>query len=101
MNDVDRTVEGMQGEISNVPDPVDQGTNEGIFEGELRTRDRERQLLKKIAEALESIKTEDYGYCEDCGIEIGLGRLEARPIATKCVDCKERDEKREKLERGV
>lgn len=100
MEDVDRTVNNMQGEVSNLPDPVDQGTNEGIFEGELRTRDRERQLINKIAQALEKLETEDYGYCDDCGIEIGLRRLEARPIATKCVDCKERDEVREKQQRG-
>ena len=100
MADVDRTVNNMQGEVSNLPDPVDQGTNEGIFEGELRTRDRERQLIKKISQALDKLSTEEYGYCEDCGIEIGLRRLEARPIAFKCVDCKERDEVREKQERG-
>ena len=99
-DDVERTVNSMQDEISNLPDPVDQGTNEGTYINVLRTRDRERQLIGKITDTLEKLDAEEYGYCESCDIEIGLRRLEARPIATKCVDCKERDEMRERQLRG-
>jgi DnaK suppressor protein len=94
--EVDRTVHHMQDDAANFPDPNDRATQESEFSLELRTRDRERKLIKKIDEALEAIELGDYGYCESCGIEIGVRRLEARPTATLCIDCKTLDEIREK-----
>jgi DnaK suppressor protein len=96
MREVDRTVHHMQDEAANFPDPNDRATQESEFSLELRTRDRERKLIKKIEEGLENLERGDYGYCETCGIEIGLRRLEARPTATQCIDCKTLDEIREK-----
>lgn len=96
MREVDRTVHHMQDEAANFPDPNDRATQESEFSLELRTRDRERKLIKKIEESLENLERGDYGYCETCGIEIGLRRLEARPTATQCIDCKTLDELREK-----
>ena len=96
MFEVDRTVHHMQDEAANFPDPNDRATQESEFGLELRTRDRERKLLKKINETLEKIDEEDYGYCEACGVEIGIRRLEARPTATLCVDCKTLAELKEK-----
>jgi len=96
LSEVDRTVHHMQDEASNFPDPTDRATQESDFSLELRTRDRERKLVKKIDEALDSIETEEYGFCETCGIDIGIKRLEARPTATQCIDCKSLDEIREK-----
>jgi DnaK suppressor protein len=96
MKEVDRTVHHMQDEAANFPDPNDRATQESEFSLELRTRDRERKLIKKIEEALERIESNDYGYCETCGVEIGLRRLEARPTATQCIDCKTLDEIRER-----
>ena len=96
MEEVDRTVSHMKDEAANFPDPADRATQEEEFSLELRTRDRERKLIKKIDKTLESIESDDYGFCETCGIEIGLRRLEARPTATQCVDCKTLDELREK-----
>lgn len=96
MREVDRTVHHMQDEAANFPDPNDRATQESEFSLELRTRDRERRLIKKIEEALEHLERGDYGYCETCGVEIGLRRLEARPTATQCIDCKTLDEIREK-----
>lgn len=96
MKEVDRTVHHMQDDAANFPDPNDRASQESEFSLELRTRDRERKLIKKIEEALESLEHGDYGYCETCGIEIGLRRLEARPTATQCIDCKTLDELREK-----
>jgi DnaK suppressor protein len=96
MQGVDRTVNHMQDDAANFPDPNDRATQESEFSLELRTRDRERRLLKKIDEALKEIESGDYGYCESCGIEIGIRRLEARPTATLCIDCKTLDEIREK-----
>jgi DnaK suppressor protein len=96
MEEVDRTVHHMQDEAANFPDPNDRATQESEFSMELRTRDRERKLIKKIDEALEKLDHEDYGYCEACGIEIGIRRLEARPTAGLCIDCKTLDEIREK-----
>jgi len=96
MEEVDRTVNHMQDEAANFPDPADRATQEEEFSIELKTRDRERKLIKKIAETLERINTEDYGYCETCGVEIGLRRLEARPTASQCVDCKALSELRER-----
>ncbi len=96
MEEVDRTVSHMKEEAANFADPADRATQEEEFSLELRTRDRERKLIKKIDKTLEAIDTDDYGYCETCGVEIGLRRLEARPTATQCVDCKTLDELREK-----
>jgi DnaK suppressor protein len=96
MEEVDRTVHHMQDEAANFPDPNDRASQESDFTMELRTRDRERKLLKKINEALDLLDDGEYGYCESCGVEIGLRRLEARPTATLCIDCKTLDEIREK-----
>ena len=96
MEEVDRTVHHMQDEAANFPDPNDRATQESDFSMELRARDRERKLIKKIDESLLMLDNEDYGYCESCGIEIGIRRLEARPTATQCIDCKTLDEIREK-----
>lgn len=96
MSDVDKTVHHMQDEASNFPDPTDRATQESDFSLELRTRDRERKLIKKIDESLALIDSTDYGFCESCGIDISLKRLEARPTATQCIDCKSLDEIREK-----
>jgi DnaK suppressor protein len=96
MEEVDRTVHHMQDEAANFPDPNDRATQESEFSMELRARDRERKLIKKIDEALMNLENEDYGYCEACGVEIGIRRLEARPTANLCIDCKTLDEIREK-----
>ncbi|MEA5445794.1 RNA polymerase-binding protein DksA [Gammaproteobacteria bacterium AB-CW1] len=96
MEEVDRTVHHMQDEAANFPDPSDRATQESEFSLELRARDRERKLIKKIDESLQAIKEDDYGFCHSCGIEIGIRRLEARPTATLCIDCKTLDEIREK-----
>lgn len=96
MEEVDRTVHHMQDEASNFPDPNDRATQESEFGLELRTRDRERKLLKKIAAALERIDDGSYGYCEETGEEIGLKRLEARPVATLSLEAQERREMSER-----
>ncbi len=96
MEEVDRTVHHMQDEASNFPDPNDRATQEEEFALELRTRDRERKLIRKIDEAILTLDSGDYGYCEVCGIEIGVRRLEARPTATLCIDCKTLDEIKER-----
>lgn len=96
MEEVDRTLHHMQDEAANFPDPNDRASQESDFSLELRTRDRERKLLKKIDEALGALDAGDYGYCESCGVEIGIRRLEARPTASQCVDCKTLDEIRER-----
>lgn len=96
MEEVDRTVHHMQDEASNFPDPNDRATQEEEFALELRARDRERKLIKKIDEALLTLDSGDYGYCEICGVEIGIKRLEARPTATLCIDCKNLEEIKER-----
>lgn len=96
MEEADRTVTHMKDEAINYPDPNDRASQEEEFRLELRARDRERKLLKKIEEALQLLTDKEYGYCEVCGVEIGLRRLEARPTATLCIDCKTLDEIREK-----
>ncbi|QFY43885.1 RNA polymerase-binding protein DksA [Candidatus Methylospira mobilis] len=96
MAEVDRTVHHMQDEAANFPDPNDRATQESEFSLELRTRDRERKLIKKIEESLETLEHGEYGFCETCGVEIGIRRLEARPTASQCIDCKTLDELREK-----
>ena len=100
MEEVDRTVNHMQDEAANFPDPADRATQEEEFSIELRTRDRERKLIKKIDGTIERLDQDDYGYCDTCGIEIGLRRLEARPTATQCVDCKALDEIKERQLHG-
>jgi DnaK suppressor protein len=94
--DIDRTVHTMQDEVTMFADPNDRASQESDMTLELRNRDRERKLIKKIEETLTKIGENEYGYCESCGIEIGLKRLEARPTATLCIDCKTLDEIREK-----
>ncbi|MGL6026949.1 MAG: RNA polymerase-binding protein DksA [Vibrio sp.] len=94
--EVDRTVHHMQDEAANFPDPVDRASQEEEFSLELRNRDRERRLIKKIEKTLDKIKEEDFGYCESCGVEIGTRRLEARPTADLCIDCKTLAEIKEK-----
>ncbi|HSI94561.1 MAG: RNA polymerase-binding protein DksA [Methylophilaceae bacterium] len=94
--DIDRTVHTMQDEVTMFADPNDRASQESDMALELRNRDRERKLIKKIDETLNKINEHDYGYCESCGVEIGLKRLEARPTATLCIDCKTLDEIREK-----
>jgi len=96
MNEVDRTVHHMQDEAANFPDPSDRATQESEFGLELRTRDRERKLLRKINSALTRIEDGSYGYCEETGEEIGLKRLEARPVATLCLEAQERREMAER-----
>ncbi|MBX9848315.1 MAG: RNA polymerase-binding protein DksA [Rhodocyclaceae bacterium] len=94
--DIDRTVHTMQDEATVFADPNDRASQESDIALELRNRDRERKLIKKINESLSNIESGDYGYCESCGVEIGLKRLEARPTATLCIDCKELEERKEK-----
>ncbi len=94
--EVDRTVDHMKDDASNFPDPNDRATQEEEFSLELRTRDRERKLIKKINQSMADIDNEEYGYCQSCGIEIGIRRLEARPTATLCIECKTLEEIREK-----
>ena len=94
--DIDRTVHTMQDEATIFADPNDRASQESDMALELRNRDRERKLIKKIDETIAKIDTGDYGYCDSCGVEIGLKRLEARPTATLCIDCKTLDEIREK-----
>lgn len=94
--EVERTVDHMQSDAANFSDPNDRATQEEEFALELRTRDRERKLTKKIRNSLNDIDNGDYGFCEMCGIEIGIRRLEARPTANLCIDCKTLDEIKEK-----
>lgn len=94
--DIDRTVHTMQDEATVFADPNDRATQESDVGLELRNRDRERKLIKNIDKMLARIDAGDYGYCDNCGVEIGLSRLEARPTATLCIDCKTLDEIREK-----
>ena len=100
MSEVDRTVGHMKDEAANFPDPADRATQEEEFSLELRTRDRERKLIKKIDDTLSLMSSGEYGYCETCGVEIGIKRMEARPTATQCIDCKSLDEIKEKQTRG-
>jgi DnaK suppressor protein len=94
--DIERTVHTMQDEATVFADPNDRASQESDIALELRNRDRERRLIKKIDESLARIENGEYGYCDACGIEIGLQRLEARPTATLCIDCKTLEEHREK-----
>jgi DnaK suppressor protein len=96
MEEVDRTMSHMKDEAANPPDPNDRATLESEFALELRTRDRERKLIRKIEEALSRIEDGSYGYCNETGEPIGVKRLEARPVATLCLEAQERRERREK-----
>ncbi|MDP5069570.1 MAG: RNA polymerase-binding protein DksA [Congregibacter sp.] len=100
MEEVDRTVTHMKDEAANFPDPADRATQEEEFSLELRTRDRERKLIKKIDSTVERIEQDDYGFCDACGVEIGIKRLEARPTASMCIDCKTLAEIKERQELG-
>jgi DnaK suppressor protein len=100
MEEVDRTVSHMKDEAANFPDPADRATQEEEFSLELRTRDRERKLIKKIDSTVDRIDADDYGFCDACGVDVGIKRLEARPTATLCIDCKTLDEIKEKQEHG-
>ena len=91
-----RTVTNIQDETANHPDPTDRASQETDMALELRGRDRDRKLIKKIEGSIALLSTGDFGYCENCGEEIGLKRLEARPTANLCIDCKTLDEIREK-----
>jgi DnaK suppressor protein len=94
--DIERTVHAMQDEATVFADPNDRASQESDIALELRNRDRERKLIKKIDETIMRIDADDYGFCESCGAEIGLQRLEARPTATLCIDCKTLEEIRER-----
>ena len=96
----DRTADKIQENVSNFPDESDRATHEEEFTLELRTRERERKLLSKINESIDDLKSNDYGYCASCGIEIGIRRLEARPTATRCIDCKTIEEIHERQQFG-
>src|SRR5210317_1911696 len=95
-HDIDKTVSHMQDELTSYADPNDRASQESDMALELRNRDRERKLIKKIEQTIRNIDNDEYGYCEQCGEEIGLNRLQARPTATLCIDCKTLDEIREK-----
>lgn len=94
--DIDRTVHTMQDEATVFADPNDRASQESDMSLELRNRDRERKLIKNIDKMLARIDAGEYGFCDKCGVEIGLSRLEARPTATLCIDCKTLDEIRER-----
>ena len=96
----DRTADKIQDNVSNFPDEADRATHEEEFTLELRTRERERKLLSKIIESIDDLKVDDYGYCASCGIEVGIRRLEARPTATRCIDCKTIEEIHERQKYG-
>ncbi|MGL4826220.1 MAG: RNA polymerase-binding protein DksA [Vibrionaceae bacterium] len=99
-NELDRTVLYMQDEATNFPDPVDRAAQEEEFSLELRNRDRERKLIRKIDKMLQRIEEDDFGFCDSCGVEIGIRRLEARPTAELCIDCKTLAELKEKQMAG-
>ncbi len=94
--DIDTTIHSMQDEATVFADPNDRATQESDMALELRNRDRERKLIKKIDETMAKIDAGDYGYCDSCGVEIGIERLQARPTASLCIDCKTLEEIKEK-----
>jgi len=98
--EINHTLLYIQDKSTNFPDPIDRATQEEEFSLELRNRDRSRKLIKKIQETLKKINNKDFGYCDSCGIEIGIRRLEARPTANLCIDCKTLAEIREKQMTG-
>ncbi len=101
LEEASRTLSHMQDDAGNPSDQNDRATLEEEFNLELLTRERERKLIDKINEALTRLETGEYGYCASCGVEIGLKRLEARPTATLCIDCKSLDEIRERQNNGT
>jgi DnaK suppressor protein len=98
MEEVDRTMGHMKVDTVHCPDPNDRASQESDMGMELRTRERERKLLSKIDKTLKKIDEHDYGYCESCGVEIGIQRLEARPTADLCINCKTKQEARERVQ---
>lgn len=96
LQEIGKTVEHMQADVSNFPDPNDRATQEEELALELRTREREHKLIAKIEQSIAKLDTNEYGYCEICGMEIGIGRLEARATASQCIDCKTLDEMQER-----
>ena len=96
LNEAESTKSYIQDESTAMPDINDRATQEEEFALALRTRDRERKLIRKIDKSLAELENGDYGFCETCGVEIGLRRLEARPTATQCIDCKTISEMKEK-----
>ena len=94
--EMQKTFDHLRAKGETYADPIDRASQEEEFAFELRTRDRERKLINKIAISIEQIKQDEYGWCESCGDEIGIKRLEARPTATHCIDCKTLDEIKEK-----
>lgn len=101
IGEADRTKTYIQDESSAMPDINDRATQEEEFALTLRTRDRERKLIRKIDKSIAEIDSDDYGYCDTCGVEIGLRRLEARPTATQCIDCKTLSEIKERQNQGA
>ncbi|MBF0309526.1 MAG: RNA polymerase-binding protein DksA [Magnetococcales bacterium] len=101
MEEAEKTVSVMHEEKAIFADPTDRATLEADRNFELRTRDRERKLIGKIDRTLEKIEQDEYGYCDSCGVEIGLRRLEARPVTDLCIDCKTKEERMEKMRRPV
>ena len=100
IGEADRTKTYIQDESSAMPDINDRATQEEEFALALHTRDRERKLIRKIDKSIAEIENDDYGFCETCGVEIGLRRLEARPTATQCIDCKTLSEMKERQNQG-
>jgi DnaK suppressor protein len=100
LDEMQKTFDHLRTKGETYADPMDRASQEEEFAFELRTRDRERKLISKIAVSLEKIKQDDYGWCDACGDEIGIKRLEARPTATHCIDCKTLDEIKEKQLNG-
>jgi DnaK suppressor protein len=96
LDEMQKTFDHLRAKGETYADPVDRASQEEEFAFELRTRDRERKLINKISTSIEKIKQDDYGWCESCGDEIGIKRLEARPTATHCIDCKTLDEIKER-----
>ncbi len=99
-DEMQKTFDHLRAKGETFADPIDRASQEEEFAFELRTRDRERKLTNKISVSLEKIKEDDYGWCDSCGVEIGIKRLEARPTATHCIDCKTLDEIKEKQLNG-
>ena len=99
-DEMQKTFDHLKTKGETYADPIDRASQEEEFAFELRTRDRERKLINKIAISIEQIKNDEYGWCESCGDEIGIKRLEARPTATHCIDCKTLDEIKEKQLNG-
>ena len=99
-DEMQKTFEHLKDKGEKPADDLDRASQEEEFAFELRTRDRERKLINKIASSIELLKQDDYGYCESCGVNIGIKRLEARPTATHCIDCKTLDEIKEKQHSG-